>query len=193
MLEITLLLFLVIDPFGNLPFVLAVLRRLEPGAYRRAIGREIGLAFLVLLGFAVAGEAILAYFRIDQASMQISGGIILFLISLKMLFQSSAALFSGDYNDDPILVPIAVPAIAGPAAITTLIILRNQQQADLTEIIVAVLGVLALTALVLLAGRRLQQWLGSRGIDAMEKLMGLVLNMVAVNMVLGGIRLTMGS
>lgn len=190
-MEIALLLFLVIDPFGNLPFVLAVLRRLDTTAYRRAIVRELGLAFLILLGFALAGDAVLAYFRIDQASLQISGGIILFLISLKMLFQSSKAIFSGDYHDDPVLVPIAMPAIAGPAAITTLIILRNQQQAGLGEIVLALLGVLALTALVLLAGRRLQRLLGERGIDAMEKLMGLILNMVAVNMVLSGIRLTL--
>lgn len=192
-MEIVLLLFLVIDPFGNLPFVLAVLRRLDNGAYRRAIVRELGLAFLILLGFALAGDAVLAYFRIDQASLQISGGIILFLISLKMLFQSSAAIFSSEYHDDPVLVPIAMPAIAGPAAITTLIILRNQQQAGLGEIVLALLGVLALTALVLLAGRRLQRLLGERGIDAMEKLMGLILNMVAVNMVLGGIRLSLAA
>lgn len=190
-MEIALLLFLVIDPFGNLPFVLAVLRRLDTHAYRRAILRELGLAFLILLGFALAGDAVLAYFRIDQASLQISGGIILFLISLKMLFQSSAAIFSGEYHDDPVLVPIAMPAIAGPGAITTLIILRNQQQAGLGEIMLALLGVLTLTALVLLAGRRLQRLLGERGIDAMEKLMGLILNMVAVNMVLSGIRLTL--
>ncbi|RMG35612.1 MAG: MarC family protein [Gammaproteobacteria bacterium] len=191
-MEIALLLFLVIDPFGNLPFVLAVLKRLDGRAYRRAIARELGLAFLILLGFAVAGEAVLAYFRIDQASLQISGGIILFLISLKMLFQSSKAIFPGEYQADPILVPIAMPAIAGPAAITTLIILRNQQQAALGEIVLALLGVLTLTALVLLAGRRLQRLLGERGIDAMEKLMGLILNMVAVNMVLDGIRLSLG-
>ncbi len=119
-LQIALLLFLVIDPFGNLPFVLAILRKLPAPAYRRPVLREMLLAFAVLLFFAVAGEAVLSYFHIDQTSLQISGGIILFLISLKMIFQSSAAIFSEDYAADPILVPIAVPAIA----IATLTILR---------------------------------------------------------------------
>ncbi len=187
-MEIALLLFLVIDPFGNLPFVLAVLRKLDAAAYRRAVAREVILAFLVLLFFAVAGDAVLGYFQIDQASLRISGGIILFIISLKMIFQTSAAIFSDHYADDPVLVPIAIPAIAGPAAITTLIILRDQQQAGLLEIVLSLLAVLVLTAAVFLAGPRLQGLLGKRGIDAMEKFMGLILNMVAVNMVLQGVR-----
>ncbi len=187
-LQIALLLFLVIDPFGNLPFVLAILRKLAAPAYRRAVVREMLLAFAVLLFFAVAGEAVLGYFHIDQASLQISGGIILFLISLKMIFQSSAAIFSDNYAADPVLVPIAVPAIAGPAAITTLMILRSQQQAALWEVVISLLGVLAITAAVFLAGPRLQAFLGQRGISAMEKFMGLLLNLVAVNMTLQGIR-----
>ena len=187
-LQIALLLFLVIDPFGNLPFVLAILRKLPAPAYRHAVVREILLAFAVLLFFAVAGEAVLGYFHIDQSSLQISGGIILFLISLKMIFQSSAAIFSDDYADDPILVPIAVPAIAGPAAITTLMILHSQQQVALWEVVISLLGVLAITAGIFLAGPRLQGFLGQRGISAMEKFMGLLLNLVAVNMTLQGIR-----
>ncbi len=187
-LEIILLLFLVIDPFGNLPFVLAMLRKLPTAAYRRAVLREMLLAFAVLLFFAIAGEAVLGYFHIDQPSLRISGGIILFIISLKMIFQSSTAIFNNDYADNPILVPIAVPAIAGPAAITTLMILRSQQQAGLMEITASLLAVLTLTAAILLSGQRLQAFLGKRGIDAMEKFMGLILNIVAVNMVLEGLR-----
>lgn len=106
-----------------------------------------------------------------------------FLISLKMIFQSSAAIFSDDYADDPILVPIA-----GPAAITTLMILRSQQQATLWEVVISLLGVLAITAAVFLAGSRLQEFLGQRGISAMEKFMGLLLNLLAVNMTLEGLR-----
>ena len=187
-MEIALLLFLVIDPFGNLPFVLAVLGRLDARAYRRAILREVAIAFAILLLFAMAGQAVLDYFRIEPAALQISGGILLFLISLQMIFRSSAALFGGRYGSDPLLVPIAMPAIAGPAAITTLIVLRDQQQAGLVEIVAALAAVLGVTAAILLAGRPLQRLLGERGIDALEKLMGLILNLVAVNMALGGLR-----
>ena len=188
-METALLLFLVIDPFGNLPFVLAVLGRLDPAAYRRAILREILLALAVLSLFAVAGETLLGYFRIDQASLHVSGGIILFLISLQMIFRSSGALFSDGYAKDPVLVPIAMPSIAGPAAIATLILLRNQKAASLPELLLALTGVLAATALILLAGRKLRDLLGRRGIDALEKLMGLILNLLSVNMVLHGLRL----
>jgi multiple antibiotic resistance protein len=187
-MEITLLLFLVIDPFGNLPFVLAVLKDLSAPAYRRAVLREILLAFGVLLLFAVAGEAILGYLRIEQSSLQISGGIILFLISLKMIFQSASELFRDRYAQNPILVPIAVPAIAGPATITTLMVLRGQQQITLLQIGAALLIVLTLTAGIFWSGRRLQAFLGQRGMAAVEKFMGLLLNLVAVNMILQGLR-----
>ncbi len=188
-MEITLLLFLVIDPFGNLPFVLAVLKDLSAPAYRRAVLREMLLAFGVLLLFAVAGEAILGYLRIDQSSLQISGGIILFLISLQMIFRSSAALFRDErYARNPILVPIAVPAIAGPATITTLMVLRGQQQVGLLQIGAALLIVLTITAIIFWAGRHLQGFLGQRGMAAIEKFMGLLLNLVAVNMILQGLR-----
>lgn len=187
-MEITLLLFLVIDPFGNLPFVLAILKDLPAAAYRWAVLRDVLLAFGVLLGFAVAGEAILGYLQIDRSSLQISGGIILFLISLKMIFRSAAELFDDHYAQNPILVPIAVPAIAGPAAITTLMILRSQQQIDLGHISAALLIVLTVTALIFLAGRRLQAFLGQRGMVAVEKFMGLLLNLVAVNMIMQGLR-----
>ncbi len=186
-MEFIPLLFLVIDPFGNLPFVLAVLRGLPPSSYRRAIVREIGLAFAILVLFAAAGDRLFEYLMIDPSSLQISGGIILFLISLKMIFQSSTAIFSDDYANNPVLVPIAVPSIAGPAAVTTVMVLHGQQQTSLPEITVALAVVLGVTMLILLAGRSLGRILGERGILALEKFMGLLLNLVSVNMIMAGI------
>ncbi len=186
-MEMILLLFLVIDPFGNLPFVLAILRRLSGPAYRTAVIREIVIAFVVLLLFAVAGDSLFGYLNISQSSLRISGGVILFLISLKMIFQSSEAIFADHYAENPVLVPIAVPSIAGPAAVTTVMILRTQQQASLPEVAMALAVVLAVTVLILLAGRPIQQALGERGIQALEKFMGLLLNLVAVNMIMLGL------
>ena len=186
-MEMILLLFLVIDPFGNLPFVLAILRRLSGPAYRRAVIREIAIAFVILLLFAAAGESLFGYLNISQSSLRISGGVILFLISLKMIFQSSEAIFADRYAENPVLVPIAVPSIAGPAAVTTVMILRTQQQASLLDVAIALAVVLAVTVLILLAGRPIKRILGERGILALEKFMGLLLNLVAVNMIMLGL------
>ncbi len=191
-MEFILLLFLVIDPFGNLPFVLAMLRDLPEPCYRRAIVREVGLAFAILLLFAGTGDPLFRYLDIDPSSLQISGGIILFLISLKMIFQSSSAIFADDYATNPILVPIAVPSIAGPATITTVMILHGQQRASLLDIFLALAVVLAATLLILLAGRRLKTLLGDRGLLALEKFMGLLLNLVSVNMIMEGITAWLG-
>lgn len=188
MIESALLLFLVIDPFGNLPFVLAVLGGAEKRHYRKTILRETFLAFLVLVAFVLAGEALLGYLNIERASLMVAGGVILFLISLKMIFQSAKDVFAGDYSRDSFLFPIAVPCLAGPSAITTVMILRSQQQTDLLGLLVALLAVLTATFIVFLLGRRLSDWLGERGIRAVEKLMGLLLNLVAVNMLLIGVR-----
>lgn len=188
MLESTLLLFLVIDPFGNLPFVLAVTEGSAVAQYRRIILRETLLAWLVLAAFVMAGEQILGYLDIEPASLMVAGGVILFLISLKMIFRSAAEIFDNDYRDDPVLFPIAIPSLAGPSAITTVMILRSQQQVGTEQLLLALLFVFLMTCAIFLFGRRISDLLGRRGIRAAEKLMGLLLNLVAVNMLLLGVR-----
>jgi len=187
-LEISLLLFLVIDPFGNLPVVLAVLDQADPRQYRLRLIREMVLAFLILLLFAVAGEQILGYLNLEHASLSVAGGVILFLISLKMIFRSAAEIFGENYNQDPILVPIAVPLLAGPSAVTTVMILSTRQQVGLESLVIALLAVFLGTGAVFLLGRRISTFLGPRGVRAMEKFMGLLLNLIAVNMILVGVK-----
>lgn len=188
MIESALLLFLVIDPFGNLPFVLAVIGEVPVARYRRIILRETALAFLVLGLFALAGDQLLGYLNIEQASIAVAGGVILFLISLKMIFRSAAEIFDDSYSDDPFLVPIAVPSLAGPSAITTVMILRTQEQTAFADLLVALGLVMLAAAVVFLLGRHISAYLGQRGLRASEKLMGLLLNLVAVNMMLVGVR-----
>ncbi|WP_031432097.1 MarC family protein [Methylomarinum vadi] len=188
MIESALLLFLVIDPFGNLPFVLSVIDNVPMARYRRIILRETALAFLILALFALAGERLLGYLNIEQAAIAVAGGVILFLISLKMIFRSASEIFDDNYRDDPFLVPIAVPSLAGPSAITAVMILRTQQQTAFVTLMVSLCLVMVVTASVFLLGRQLSTRLGRRGLRATEKLMGLLLNLVAVNMVLVGIR-----
>jgi multiple antibiotic resistance protein len=187
-LESALLLFLVVDPFGNLPFVLAVLRKQSPAQYRRTILRETLLALAVLTLFAIGGEQLLGFLSIERAALSVAGGVILFLISVKMIFGSASELFHDSYGDDPMLVPIAVPGLAGPSAITVVMILGSQERVTPAELALALVLVCLATGLVLLLGRRVSDVLGKRGVQGMEKFMGLLLNLFAVNMILVGVR-----
>ncbi len=191
-LELVLLLVLVTDPFGNLPLVLAALGRLDAAAYRRAVVRESLFAFGVLLVLGWGGAGLLRAFGITQPALYIGGGVILFLLSLRMIYGNAQGAFDDGYAADPLLVPIAVPAIAGPAAIATVILLRTQQAVPLSQLALGLLCALLITLATFLPGRRIAAWLGPRGINAMEKLTGLLLNLIAVNMMLEGVRRFLG-
>jgi multiple antibiotic resistance protein len=186
--EQVLLLVLVTDPFGNLPLVLAALGRLDAAAYRRAVLRESLFAFAVLLLLGWGGAGLLRTFGITEPALHIGGGVILFLLSLRMIYGGPQGAFQDGYAADPLLVPIAVPAIAGPAAIATVILLRTQQQVALGQLALGLLGALLVTLVTFLPGRRIARWLGPRGLNALEKLTGLLLNLIAVNMMLEGVR-----
>jgi len=190
--ELAILLFLVSDPFGNLPLVLATLRSLPDRGYRRAVIRETGAAFLLLAIFAWLGQAILQRFGIVEASLHVAGGIVLFIISLRMIFPGRKDAVDEGYQEDPWFVPIAVPAIAGPAAITTVILLKTQSNVTLNAVLGALAFVFVLSLLIFVFGRRVAKWLKPTGMKALERLMGMLLCLLAVNMTLFGIRLYFG-
>jgi multiple antibiotic resistance protein len=119
--------------------------------------------------------------------------VVLFLISVKMIFGSVSELFHDGYNENPVLVPIAMPSLAGPSAITAVMILGTQQHVPLLPLFGALALVFTVTAVILLLGRRISAYLGKRGIQAMEKLMGLLLNLIAVNMILRGVKAFLGT
>jgi multiple antibiotic resistance protein len=186
--EQVLLLVLVTDPFGNLPLVLSALGRLDAGAYRKAVLRESLFAFAVLMLLGWGGAGLLRTFGITEPALHIGGGVILFLLSLRMIYGGAQGAFQDGYAADPLLVPIAVPAIAGPAAIATVMLLRTQQQVPLGHLALALLGALVVSLAMFLPGRQIALWLGPRGLNALEKLTGLLLNLIAVNMMLEGLR-----
>jgi multiple antibiotic resistance protein len=187
-IESALLLLLVIDPFGNLPFVLSIIGDEPNYRYRRIILRETSLALVSLVLFAVAGDLFLGYLGIEQFTIKVAGGVILFLISLKMIFRTSAEIFDDSYRDDPFLVPIAIPLLAGPSAITTVMILQSNDRIGMQNLLFSLCAVMVFSAVLFLLGRRISVYLGQRGLRAMEKLFGLMLNLVAVNMILDGVR-----
>lgn len=183
------LLFLVLDPFGNTPVVAALLRDLPAPRRRRVVGRECLIAYLVLLVFLFFGQRLLGLLQLSQTSLGIAGGVVLFLIALRMIFPGAGGMF-GDVasGGEPLIVPLAVPAIAGPSAMAMVMLLASREPGRLVDWTLALSLATALNAGVLLAAMRLVEVVGDRVMTALARLMGFVLSILAVEMFLQGLR-----
>jgi MarC family membrane protein len=186
------LLLLVIDPFGNVPIVIAALPHASPAQRRRIVVRECLIAYAILVAFMLGGRTFLDWLQLSQASLAIAGGIILFLIALRMVFRHPEGLFGDVPGSEPFIVPLAVPAIAGPSALATVMLMASREPARLPEWLAALTAAMVIATLVLVAASRLNRLLGERGMVAIERLMGLVLTALAVQMLLDGIRMFVG-
>ena len=187
-LSTTILLFLVIEPLGNIPIFLAVLRQVpEP---RRIIItlRECLLGFVILVVFLLFGRVFLQLLRLSETSLGIAGGIILFLIAVRMIFPTSDHIFGEVAGAEPLLFPLAVPTIAGPSALATVLLLASRNPGGFWMVFGALTLAMALTTLILVSSDAIARWAGRRVITALERLMGLILTAVAVEMFLQGVR-----
>ncbi len=182
------LLFLVFDPLGNIPVFTCVLSRIEPGRRRRIIVRELLFAFAILVIFLFVGRHILSLLGISQSSLGIAGGIILLMIAIKMVFSGSEAIFENAPDEEPFLVPLAVPLIAGPSAIATVILLMAKDPGRWHHWFLALLSAWFVSGTLLMFSDRLSMFLGTRGSKAVERLMGMILTAVSVEMLIKGIR-----
>jgi MarC family membrane protein len=191
MLSTVILLAFVIDPFGNVPAVNAMLAGFAPPRRRAIVVRECAIAFVILLGFMLGGKQVLDLMHLSESSLSIAGGVILFMIATRMVFTSPEGIFglpARDGGGEPHIVPLAVPLIAGPSALATVMLMASRQPQHLGMLAAALTVTMLFATLVLVCGDRLQQWLGERAMQAIERLMGLVLTAMAVEMLLGGIR-----
>ena len=182
-----ILLLLVLDPLGNVPVMMALMRNVAPERRVRVILRECAFALGLLLLFLGMGGRFLQLLGLSQSSVGIAGGIILFLIALRMVFESSESVFGGLPQGEPFLVPIAVPFLAGPSALGTVILLGTKESLSLLEAGFALVLAMAVTVVVLLVGHRIVKLVGERGVDALQRLMGLLLTAIAVEMFLNGL------
>ena len=182
-----ILLFLVMDPFGNVPFFLCILKDVPPERRQKVIARELVVALLVLLAALVAGPFFLAVLQVSKSSLHIAGGIVLFLIAVKMVFGQTIDLIQGNPEGDPFIVPMAIPAVAGPSAIATILLLIGQEPGRWPEWMLSLLLAWSLCALILMLSSKLSRILGDRGLIAIERLMGLVLTIVSVEMFMLGL------
>jgi multiple antibiotic resistance protein len=181
-------LFFIMDPLGNVPVFNAVLARCDSARRTVIVARELSIALVILLGFLFAGNAILGFLGLSQSSLNIAGGILLFIISLRMIFPKAAAIEEPEGDDEPFLVPLAMPLVAGPSTIAVLLLLSSSQPERLAEWTVALLLAWAGTTVLLIASPFLLRLLGMRGSRALERLMGMILVILATQMLLNGIR-----
>ncbi len=183
----TILLILITDPIGNIPIFANALKHVAPERRAKVILREILIAFTLLLTFMFVGERFLRVMNLSELSLQIGGGVILFLIALRMVFPP-AATAETEFKTEPLIVPLAIPAIAGPSALATVLLLVSQQPDRRMEWIGALCVTMLVSAVVLVSAERIQRMIGDRLVVAAERLMGLVLVSVAIEMMLRGIR-----
>jgi multiple antibiotic resistance protein len=180
-------LFFVMDPLGNIPVFNAVLSRFSPQRRAQITARELVIALVILLVFLFAGTAILEFLGLSQPSLSIAGGVLLFVIALKMIFPTSAGELASE-KEDPFIVPLAMPMVAGPSTIAILLLLSSTEPERIWEWCTALVIAWAATTLLLTASPFLLRVLGSRGLRALERLMGMLLVLLATQMLLDGVR-----
>jgi MarC family membrane protein len=182
------LLLLVLDPFGSLPIFISVQRSVAPERRARVALRETLIAFAVLLVFMLAGQGFLNLMRLSERSLEVAGGVILLIIAIRMIFSGGAEVYASDSQREPLIFPLAVPLLAGPSAMATVLLLASRQPERMLHWIGALTLAMAVSGIVLLTADRIRRWLGSSMVSAIEKLMGLVLTAIAVEMVLAGLK-----
>ncbi|MBL0141813.1 MAG: MarC family protein [Betaproteobacteria bacterium] len=187
-LSAVIILTLVTDPFGNMPLVNAMLGGVAEPRRRHVVVRECLIAYGLLLAFMFGGQSFLALLHLSQTSLSIAGGVILFMIAIRMVFARLDGTFGGEAGVEPFIVPLAIPLIAGPSALATVMLMASRDPAKVGMWAAAITVTMVLTTVVLLAGTKLHRWLGDHAMHAIERLMGLILTAIAVEMLLAGIR-----
>ena len=181
-------LLLIMDPLGNIPVFLSVLKKVENESRKRKILiRELAIALIVLLVFLFVGQYFLEWLNLRQEAVHIAGGIVLFLIALRMIFPTEKGVMGDLPEGEPFIVPLAVPLLAGPSTLAMLILLARSQPDRIFEWFIAVIGAWLVTSLIMLSSGKLHKLLGMRGLIAVERLMGMVLVAISVQMLLDGI------
>lgn len=183
----TITLILVMDPLGNIPVFISILKSVDAKRRTWIILRESVIAFAILSLFLFFGDYILKALSLSQTALTIAGGIILFIISLRMIFPHPEAEGSDEIRAEPFIVPLAIPLIAGPATLATVLLLSSSEPQNQGIWFLALLLASIVFLVVMLGSRWLMQFLGERVLIAMERLMGMILTTLSVQMLLTGL------
>jgi len=188
-------LWVVIDPVGTLPVFLAITAGMSAAAARRTALRATIAAFVVLLFFVVAGQALLQAMEIDLDAFQIAGSVVLFLFALTMIFgEPKAAAEERDLETSDVdrsIYPLAIPSIASPGAMLAVVSLTDNSKfnlAEQAETVAQMTLILAVTLVLMLLASRIIKIIGDAGASVISRVMGLILASVAVNGIVLGIK-----
>jgi len=182
------LLLIVCDPIGNIPIFIGALQDVPRERRRAIILRECLIAFGVLVAFVFVGGPFLRLLGLSELSLQIGGAVVLMLVALRMVFPTPEGIFGQAPGGEPFIVPLAVPALAGPSALATVLLLVSREPARAWQWVAAIGVVMAVSAAVLAFSERIMRLLGERVTLAFERLLGLVLAAIAVELMLRGIK-----
>ena len=175
------LLIIIMDPIGNVPVFLSILKNIPLERRKKIIIRELIIAFAILLFFMFVGRFLLQLLQIEQSSLGIAGGIILFIIAIRMIFPGTKPMFTHNEESEPLVVPLAIPMLAGPSAIAAVILFMAQEPSRWIEWIFVVFVASLISGIILLSSEALGSKLGNRALTAIERLMGIFLIMVSVD------------
>jgi multiple antibiotic resistance protein len=190
LLSAVVTLFLIMDPIGNIPFFLSALKDVREERRLKVILRELVIAFGVMLVFLFAGKSLLDVLHVRQESISVAGGIVLFLISLRMVFpqEGIASTEPTDPNDgEPFIVPLAIPFVAGPSILATILLLQRSGEYVIWDLVLATFCAWAASTVILLLSPGIAKLLGRRGLTAIERLMGMLVVMISVQMFVDGL------
>ena len=182
-----LLLFLILDPLGNIPVFLSVLRSLSPSRRRIILAREMLIALGVLMAFLWGGKYALEVMHLRQESVSIAGGIVLFLIGIRMIFPPPEGLMGELPEGEPFIVPLAIPLVAGPSGMAAVMLMGSNEPERLADWSLALIIAWGATVAILFSATLLYKWMGIRALTAIERLMGMLLVAISVQMFLDGL------
>jgi len=185
--SLTLSLFILMDAIGNVPIFLSLLKEIKPKRQRIVIFREMIIALIIMIFFYFLGDVLLGALEVRQYTVKTAGGIILFLIALKMIFPAPKEAAESLKHKEPFIVPLAIPLVAGPGVLAS-IMLYAQREVSTLLVVSAIVIAWILSAIILLSSSLIQRWLGWSALTALERLMGLILTLIAVQMCLEGIK-----
>lgn len=182
------LLLLVLDPLGSLPIFIPIMRDVAPARRRWVAIREVGIAFGVLFCFMFFGQGFLQVMHLSERSLEVAGGVILLMVAIRMIFTPEGGVYGVPEGREPLIFPLAVPLLAGPSAMATVLLLASRQPERVLTWVAALVCAMAVSGVVLLACSKIRRWVGDSVVSAVEKLMGLVLTAIAVEMILAGLK-----
>lgn len=184
--NIALILFLIMDPIGNISSYLSLVKELDPKARNRIITRELLIALAFMLGFSLIGGYVLELLSLSETTVRLASGLILFLIAIKILFPSHDSFRAKLPKGEPFIFPLAIPLIAGPGLLATIMLYSNVEPFK-GVMLFAILIAWAITAVVLFFAQQIKNVLGHNGLSACERLIGMVLVLLSVQRIMEGI------